>query len=272
MIRKLLAQDPRYYQITALSTLLLYGVFALDFGLSLAGIAAIFGASLLTQATMTYLFKLPNYDMRSAIITSLSLSLLLRVEYIWVGALAAFIAISSKFIIRYQGKHIFNPANLAIVALVVGTGYAWISPAQWGSYAWFAFLMACLGGMVVNRALRSDVTLAFLGFYCGLLLLRALWLGDPLAIPLHQMQSGALLLFAFFMISDPKTTPNSQVGRIIMAGLVAAVAFMLQFLLYMPEGVLYALTIISPIVPFIDKVLKGELYQWKYAKNIGEYK
>ena len=61
------------------------------------------------------------------------------------------------------------------------------------------------------------MTLAFLAFYAGAPLGRALWLGEPLAIPLHRLESGALLLFTFFMISDPKTTPDSRAGRILFA-------------------------------------------------------
>ena len=92
------------------------------------------------------------------------------------------------------------------------TGQVWVSPGQWGNVAFFAFLMACLGGLVVNRAARSDVTFAFIAFYMTLVFGRSLWLGEPLAIPLHRLQSGALLLFTFFMISDPRTTPNSRAG------------------------------------------------------------
>ena len=83
------------------------------------------------------------------------------------------------------------------------------------------FLMVCLGGLVVMRAARSDVTLAFLGAYLALVFGRSLWLGEPMAIPLHRLQNGALLLFAFFMISDPRTTPDSRLGRILFATLVA---------------------------------------------------
>ena len=114
--------------------------------------------------------------------------------------------------IRINGKHLFNPTNFGVVAMMLATGLVWVSPAQWGNVAFFAFLMACLGGLVVNRAARSDVTFAFIGFYMSLVFGRSLWLGEPLVIPLHRLQSGALLLFTFFMISDPRTTPNSR-GR-----------------------------------------------------------
>ena len=78
--------------------------------------------------------------------------------------------------------------------------------------------MACVGWLVVNRAARSDVTYAFIVFYCALIFGRSLWLGEPLTIPLHRLESGALLLFTFFMISDPKTTPDSRAGRDAVRG------------------------------------------------------
>ena len=74
-----------------------------------------------------------------------------------------------------------------------------------------------LGWLVVHRAARSDVTWAFLAAYAALALRpRLRGSGDPLAIPLHQLESGAFLIFAFFMISDPKTTPDSRAGRIAL--------------------------------------------------------
>ncbi|MGH9317231.1 MAG: RnfABCDGE type electron transport complex subunit D, partial [Thermoanaerobaculia bacterium] len=147
----------------------------------------------------------------------------------------------------------------------LATGRAWVSPGQWGSFAFFAFLIACLGGIVVNRAARSDVTLAFLGFYLALVFGRSLWLQEPLAIPLHRLQNGALLLFAFFMISDPKTTPDSRAGRILFALLVALGAAYVQFRLYGTNGPLWSLALFSMFVPAIDLLLPGTRYAWNVA-------
>ena len=91
----------------------------------------------------------------------------------------------------------------------------------------------------------------------------ALWLGDPLNIPLHQLQSGALLIFAFFMISDPKTSPNSARGRIIYGALVACVAYSIQFIFYEPNGPILALIMSAPLVPLIDSVARGPIYRWE---------
>jgi Na+-translocating ferredoxin:NAD+ oxidoreductase RnfD subunit len=135
-----------------------------------------------------------------------------------------------------------------------------------GSKLHFAFLIACAGGIVIYRAARSDVTYAFLLSYASMLFGRAFWLGDPWAIPLKQLQSGALLLFAFYMISDPKTTPDSRVGRILFAVLVAAGAAYVQFGLYRTNGLLWSLALCSIMTPIMDRVLPAARYQWNGRK------
>ena len=134
---------------------------------------------------------------------------------------------------------------------------------------WLAFLIACLGSLVVTRAARADVTLAFLACYVGLLFARAVRLGDPLTIPLHQIESGTLLIFAFFMISDPKTTPDSRIGRIVYALLVSFTALYVQFGLFKPNGPLWGLIACAPLVPVIDQLLPGSRYQWAHASTGG---
>ena len=253
--------DPRLYQIASLSTLLLYGLTWLHFDISLWQIAITLGTALLTQYAGTRYYNLSAFDPKSPLISALSLCLLLRTDHLAVAALASFIAIGSKFVIRWKDKHVFNPTNLALVVMI-GSGLGWISPGQWGQVAWFGFLVACLGSLVVTRASRADVTLAFLSFYVGLLFARALWLGDPLTIPLHQIESGALLIFAFFMISDPKTTPDSRAGRIVYALCVALAALYVQFGLFRPNGPLWGLIACTPLVPLLDHLFPGARYVW----------
>jgi enediyne biosynthesis protein E5 len=254
-------RDPRLYQIASLLTLLVYGLFFLHFDMSIWQIAVTLGVAQLTQYAGTRYFNFPFFDPKSALISSLSLCLLLRTNELAVAALAAVIAIGSKFIIRWRDKHIFNPTNLALVIILV-SGLGWISPGQWGQVAWFGFLIACLGSLVVTRAARADVTLAFLTLYVGLLIVRALWLGDPLTIPLHQIESGALLIFSFFMISDPKTTPDSRTGRIVYALLVALTALYVQFYFFKPNGPLWGLIACSLLVPLLDHLFPGVRYNW----------
>jgi Na+-transporting NADH:ubiquinone oxidoreductase subunit NqrB len=251
------------YQICVLGLLLSYGIAVLDFGIRWPNAVAIFATAQLAQFMGTRLFTQARFDPLSAIITAFSLTLLLRTDVIGLAILAAIIAIGSKFIVRMNGKHVFNPANIALASLMLLSDKAWVSSGQWGSAAIGTFALACLGFLVLTRAKRAETTLAFIIAFAGLLLARALWLGDPLAIPLHQVQSGALLIFAFFMISDPKTSPNTARGRIIYGALVACVAYCIQFVFHEPNGPILALIISAPIVPLIDAVARGTVYRWE---------
>jgi Na+-translocating ferredoxin:NAD+ oxidoreductase RnfD subunit len=115
----------------------------------------------------------------------------------------------------------------------------------------------------LTRAKRAETTLSFLVAYALLVFGRAVWLGDPLAIPLHQLQNGALLLFAFFMISDPKTSPDSASGRIFYGTFVAAVTFVIQFIYFTPGAPVLALVGSAPLVPLIDRISAGRRYHWQ---------
>jgi Na+-transporting NADH:ubiquinone oxidoreductase subunit NqrB len=255
--------DPRLYQIGALTLLLLYGIFALGFDITLTRSALLVGTAIATQAICGRIKGVP-FDPRSAAISGLSLSLLLRSESLMLLIAGAVIAVASKFVIRIRGKHIFNPTNIAIVALMLLSKHVWVSPGQWGNVAFFGFLIACIGGLVVNRAARSDVTYAFIVAWSALVIGRSLWVGEPLTIPFHRLESGALLLFTFFMISDPKTTPDSRAGRILFASIVALGGWYINYRLFRTNGILWSLAAAAIVVPIIDVLLPAARYQWGY--------
>ncbi len=255
-------RDPRPWQIGVLSALLAWGTLGLDFEVDPLRAAATLLTALATQWLCTRAWGLPRFDPRSALISGLSLSLLLRADAFWPLPLAAVIAVASKFAIRRGDKHVFNPTCLAIVVMLLGVDGVWVSAGQWGSEALFAFAAAGLGMLVIHRTDRSDVTWAFLAAWVGLAFGRAAWLGDPIAIPLHGLSSGALLIFAFFMISDPRTIPDRRAGRVLFAALVACGAFALQFGLYWSNPLLYALAAAAPLVPLIDRALPGRRHAW----------
>lgn len=260
--------DPRLYQIATLAGLLAYGIWWLDLDVQLPTAVAIIAGALATQLACARLAGC-GFDPRSALISGLSLCLLLRTESLALAVLTAVVAIASKFTLRVRGKHVFNPTNFALVAMMLAGSAMWVSPGQWGSGLVFAFLLASAGGLVVNRAARADVTLAFLVCYSGLLIGRSLWLGEPLAIPLHRLENGALVLFAFFMISDPRTTPDSRLGRIVFAALVALGAYTVQFWLFRTNGLLWSLAVCSLALPLIDRVLPGPRYHWQSPPTSG---
>jgi enediyne biosynthesis protein E5 len=257
--------DPRVYQIGTLAGLLIYGMGWLEFDVTLTRAALLLFTVLATQWIGDRLTRSGApfaMTARSALISGLSLCLLLRTNHAGLAMAAAIVTIASKFLVRVNGKHVFNPTNGGIVAMLLVSDQVWVSPGQWGAVAFFAFLMACAGSLVVNRAARSDVTYAFIACYCALVFGRSLYLGEPFAIPLHRLESGAVLLFTFFMISDPKTTPDSRAGRVCFAALVAFVAWYIQFRLFRTNGLLWALAACSALVPIVDRLLPGARYAW----------
>ncbi len=255
-------RDPRDFQLAVLGSLLLYGTFVLDFDVSKVGFALIVTIGLCTQFLGASYARIP-FEARSTLISCFSIALLLRAENPFYLGFAAFLAIGSKFALRWRGKHVFNPTNGAIAALLFWfSPEVWVSPSQWGQTAILAFLMASLGVMVVTRAHRADISLMFLGAYAAIVFGRALWLQDPVTVPLHHLQNGALVLFAFFMISDPKTTPDRRVGRFVFAVAVAALGAYVQFWEYKPRGLFYALFLVSFATPLLDQAWRGARYSW----------
>jgi len=97
-------------------------------------------------------------------------------------------------------------------------------------------------------------------------MIRGIWLGDPLDLVFNQLQNGALLIFAFFMISDPKTIPDRFIGRVIFALVVTAVAYILTFEFRIREALFYALALVCLIRPFIDMAWRGQEFNWRPSK------
>src|SRR4051794_28056971 len=123
--------DPRWFQISALSGLLIYGMGWLSFEIGVAQAAVTLTAVLLTEYAGTRWAKLPAFDAKSALISGLSLCLLLRTNHLVLAALAGVVTIASKFLLRMNDKHLFNPTNFGLVAMMLATGGAvWVSPGQ----------------------------------------------------------------------------------------------------------------------------------------------
>jgi Na+-transporting NADH:ubiquinone oxidoreductase subunit NqrB len=261
-IRARLPRDARLYQITFQATLLTLGVVARDFSLRPEQMLLCFTAGLATQAFWVDRLRLRNVGWLSPVITCLGLSLLLRADSLWVHPLAAVLAMSAKFTIRLRGKHLFNPANFGVIIALIAFPGAWVSPGQWGNDLAYALWFIALGGLVTQRVRRWDVSWAFLAAWLGLLAARVIWLAQPQAIWWHQLQGGALLLFAFFMISDPMTIPNRQGARILYAIAVAVLAFVWQFVWFKPNALLWSLFLCAPVVPVLDHIWPGAKATW----------
>jgi len=273
MQSKTFALDPRYFQIIFQLIFLFYGIYYLQWYADWLHYTISIGGCLL----FNYCFesiqqrKLLSFSGRqgwrlwgfSILISAASLCLLLKTSDWWVSLLAAFLTVVSKYVFKFRRKHIFNPSAFGIVATLLITNSAWLSPGQWGSNAVIFFFVITLGTIVVTRVQKLDVSLAFLLTFIGLLYWRQVYvLGWPLDHFIHSVSTGSLLLFSFFMISDPKTSPDHPIARIIWAVVIAAVSFYLTAFKWKYNTAIWVLVAAAPMVPLLNHIFKAEHFQW----------
>jgi len=281
-------KDARDYQILFLGTFLVLGIGTRDWTLRPELMAVVILSCLTTQWIVTTFIPhlkakrrlsphLPSppvsqsphpplfalSPLRSALITALGLCLLLRANHWQTMALAGCLAIASKFLFRHRGKHFFNPANFGIIVALVFTQDAWVSPGQWGTDWWYLLLFAGTGGMVLQKVGRWDTSAAFLAAYGGLEALRSFWLGWTWDVYFHQLMSGSLLLFALFMLTDPRSIPNARLSRLIWAISIAWVAFILQHQFYLSTAIFWALFALSPLTMVLDSLWSAPRFAWQ---------
>lgn len=256
-------KDGRHPQIIFQVIFLVYGMFALGWDADLFDFFVAISACLFVQALCALIWKRPMNSLKSSLISSLSLCLMFKANIVWTIVLCAALTIGSKFILKWDKKHFFNPTNFGIVVTIFLTGDAWVSPGQWGSN-FLLMVLLCVGGFsVLFNVGRLDSSLAFLGAFSGLTFVRTvLYQGWELDVFFHHLSSGTLLLFAFFMITDPMTTPNHRIARIIWAGLVGVVSFIMTAWFQVYTAPIYALFFVSPLTVLLDKLFKHERFSW----------
>lgn len=279
----MLFQDARDYQILFLASFLTLGIATRDWTLKPELIGTIIATCLVTQwisdELVKYLESLKNDEhfqlsnplklrsLRSAAITALGLSLLLRAGSFTTMMLASSLAILSKHLFKYNNKHFFNPANFGIISVLILTPDAWVSPGQWGDEWWYALLFFGTGGIILKQVGRWDTTAVFLSSYALLEAGRNIWLGWTWDIFLHRLMSGSLLLFALFMLTDPRSIPNAKVSRYIWAFCIAGLTFILRNQYYLPTAIFWALFVLAPLTIVLDIVWTAPRFNWFNSNN-----
>ena len=276
MQRLSFALDPRYFQVIFQAIFLSYGILFLHWNADWQHYIISIAGCLLFQYTADSIrskrcLKINEFDRWgfSVLISAMSLCLLLKTNDWYVSLVAAFLTVGSKYILRFNKKHIFNPSAFGIVATLLLTKDAWLSPAQWGSNAVIFFFVVTLGTIVVTRVQKLDVSLTFLLTFVGLLYWRQVYvLGWPMDHFIHSVSTGSLLLFTFFMISDPRTSPNHPFARIIWAILIAAVSFYLAAFKWKYNTIIWVLVAAAPFVPLLDTIFKSRQFEWNRHRII----
>jgi enediyne biosynthesis protein E5 len=188
----------------------------------------------------------------SAYISGISVSILVRSTFIWPYIVTAAISILSKYVIRYKGRHIWNPSNLGISwMLFFAPMYVAGLSVQWGNNLLPMVVIWILGMVIVYRAKRLHVTLTYVVSFTLFAFVRSLITNDPFLAELAPLTGPMYQLFIFFMITDPPTNVRSKKGQMLVVFIVALVELILRLnqFVYAP---FYALAIVGPIAKFID--------------------
>jgi Na+-transporting NADH:ubiquinone oxidoreductase subunit NqrB len=279
-----LKKDARYFQLLFQLSFLCYGLYFLQWQQEWWLYITYFITGVVTQFLCELIIKKSivkkisgawwacyKKNISSAIISSLSLSLLLKTNHISVAVFAAVVSIASKYIIRINGKHVFNPSALGIVSAIFITGQAWISPGQWGSGAVILFSVLCFGFIITTRVQKLDTSLAFLGSFGGMLFLRQIvYLGWTMDYFIQSISTGSLLLFSFFMITDPKTIPNHSLARVLWCIAIAAIAFYLTAFKFINGAPILVLIAAQPLVPVLDYFFKAKKFEWQASTKLSK--
>ncbi len=191
-------------------------------------------------------------NLASAYISGISVSILVRSTFLWPYIITAAISILSKYVIRYKGRHIWNPSNFGISwMLFFAPMYVAGLSVQWGNNLVPMAVIWALGLLIVYRAKRLHVTLTYVLSFTVFAFIRSMITQDPFLAELAPLTGPMYQLFIFFMITDPPTNVRSKKGQIIVVFFVALVEFILRLnqFVYAP---FYALTIVGPLAKIID--------------------
>ena len=188
----------------------------------------------------------------SSYISGISIGMLVRSPAIWPYALCSAISITSKYVLRVDGRHIWNPSNFGIVAMLLLASDAVASlSVQWGNMLLPMVVVWCFGSVIIHALGRFHITLTYVASFIGFGLVRALVTGHPFLSEIAPITGPMYQLFIFFMITDPKTTVQSFRGQCLVAFLVAAVEAGFRLLQFV-HSPYYALFIVGPAANLVE--------------------
>ena len=238
-------RDPRLHLAGVIVSLQVLGQVAFDFQLSIAQILVSLAVAGILEVAIAFRSQRVLMWPASALLTGNGVAFVLRVPGTehgdwwsmngwWIFAGTSAIALLSKYLIRVRGRHIFNPSNFGLVLcfLLLGAERADPLALWWGPLSpalVLALVLIVAGGFLILRRLHLvGIAVGFwLAFAAGIGVLAAS--GHTMTAAWHVgpiegaefwwllVSSPEILVFLFFMITDPKTIPASRGGRRVYA-------------------------------------------------------
>lgn len=250
--KKFISMDNRYLSPMFITLILLVG--HLSFGIleSYQKTLLAIAASIATEAILSRVFfgKWPN--IASAYITGISVGILIRSPAYWPYVVCSIVSITSKYVIRVKGRHIWNPSNFGIsVMLFLAAETVGALSIQWGNYLLPMVVIWILGSVIIWRLKRFHISGIYVASFLVFAILRSYLTGSPWQAEVAPITGPMYQLFIFFMVTDPKTTVHSKIGQCVTVFAVALVEMILRLnqVVYAP---FYALFFVGPTAMLIE--------------------
>jgi Na+-translocating ferredoxin:NAD+ oxidoreductase RnfD subunit len=250
--KRLLSLENRYIAPIFITLILLVG--DLSFGIleSYQKTLLAIAASIVAELILSRLFfgKWPN--IASAYITGISVGILIRSPAHWPYAVCSIVSITSKYVLRVKGRHIWNPSNFGIsVMLFLAPETVASLSIQWGNYLLPMVVIWVLGSVIIYRLKRFHISGLYVVSFLIFAFVRSWLTGSPWQSEIAPITGPMYQLFIFFMITDPRTTVRSKMGQCIAVICVALLEMILRLnqVVYAP---FYALFVVGPMAMLIE--------------------
>ena len=188
----------------------------------------------------------------SAYISGISAGILIRSPFLWPYFFTPFISILSKYVLRYKGRHIWNPTNFGVSAMVLlAPATVTVLSIQWGNAVAPMAVIWVLGSVIVWRVGRAHISATYVGAFLLFSFVRSAVSGIPWLAAVAPITGPMYQLFIFFMITDPKTTIRSRRGQCVVVAIVAFVEMLMRLaeVVYAP---FYALFLVGAAAMILE--------------------
>jgi hypothetical protein len=188
----------------------------------------------------------------SAYISGISAGILIRSPFLWPYFFTSFISILSKYVLRLKGRHIWNPTNFGVSAMVLlAPATVTVLSIQWGNAVAPMAVIWLLGAVIVWRVGRAHISATYVAAFLVFSFARSALTGVPWLATVAPITGPMYQLFIFFMVTDPKVTVRPMWAQCFVVFLVALVEliFRLNEVVYAP---FYALCLVGPSALLVE--------------------
>lgn len=252
--RRHLSLDNRYAAPLLITVILLGGQLTYGMLESWAHLFLAIGAAMVVELVLARLMAGKWPHLASAYISGISVGILIRSAYLWPFAMCSALSIMSKYVLRWRGRHLWNPSNFGVSAmLLIYPGSVAVLSIQWGNSIWPMVIVWTLGSVIIFRLRRFHICVSYVIAFIVLAYIRSQMTGDPFLATVSPLTGPMYQLFVFFMITDPKTTVKPRWGQVLVAVIVAVVEMVLR-LFEVINAPFYALFLVGPAALVIEMI------------------